>query len=82
MHASQQILKALAENPPEAIMIFKEYEKIIVNFYQVIYWMRPLQALQGIKDRLLQQIQDKDNLRVQIGNMLKELKNDLNEIIE
>ena len=44
--------------------------------------MRPLQALQGIKDRLLQQIQDKDNLRVQIGNMLKELKNDLNEIIE
>ena len=81
MSAAQEMIKGLAENSSEAIAKFKDYERIIVNFYQLIYWMRPLQALESIKHRLQTQIERKEKLRNELQNMLHELKSALSEII-
>ena len=82
MHAAQDMIRALAENPNEAINKFKDYERIILNFAQLIYWMRPIQALQEVKSKLRVQIEGKEQLKTDITHILKDLKNDLGEIID
>jgi len=74
LNAAKHILKALAENPKDAICKFQEYEKIIVNFHQLIYWLRPLQALVEVKNRLKGQIEAKERLRSELMAQLLELR--------
>jgi MED7 protein len=81
MNTAQLLIKSLAENPSEAINRFKDYEKIILNFSQLIYWMRPLQALLEVKSRLVAQTETKEKLRSELISMLHQLKIDLNSVI-
>ena len=79
--AAQKLIKCLAENPSEAIFKLRCYEKIVVNFYQLLYWMRPMQALHDVKSRLLLQIEEKETLRNELLELMQELKQGLLETI-
>lgn len=81
MNAARVLLRALAENPSEALNKFQEYEKITVNFHQLIYWLRPLQALFEVKSKLISQIEAKDKLKSELLVEIQELKEVLGIII-
>lgn len=81
MNAARVLLRALAENPSEALSKFQEYEKITVNFHQLIYWLRPLQALFEVKSKLISQIEAKDRLKSELLTEIQDLKEVLGLII-
>ena len=82
MNTARVLLRALAENPSEAVSKFQEFEKIAVNFHQLIYWLRPSQALLEVKMRLVSQIEGKDRLKNELSEELQELKEQLKFIIK
>lgn len=82
MNCAKDLIQTLADNPLEAIEKFKDYEKILLNFAQLIYWMRPLQALLKVRERLEKQVADKEKLRKEVGDLVKELKNEVFLIAE
>ena len=82
MNAARVLIRALAENPTEAVSKFQEYEKIAVNFHQLIYWLRPSQALLEVKLKLISQIEAKDKLKSELMSELLELKEQLGVIMK
>lgn len=82
MIVAHKIIKALAENPSQAVLLFHEYERITITFHQLLYWMRPLQAMHLVKQKLIQQTENKEKAKNELLNTMQELKEELADIIE
>ncbi|CAG9311832.1 unnamed protein product [Blepharisma stoltei] len=67
------LIKTLAESPMDAPGKFKDYEQIILNFYQLIYWMRPTQCMVEIKNRLRDQISEKEKEKQELKEVLENM---------
>ena len=77
-----ELLKVFEANPLEASSKLKDYEQILLNFYQVIYWMRPMQAISNLKLRLKEQIQDKEEKCSNLLKLMMDLQGACQDITE
>jgi hypothetical protein len=59
LNKSLELLQTLAECPLSAPERLSDYEQVVLNFYQLIYVLRPKQALHTIKTQLQAQITEK-----------------------
>lgn len=59
LNKSLELLQTLADCPLSGPTTIGEYEQVILNFYQLIYALRPKQALHWIKNQLEAQIVEK-----------------------
>lgn len=79
--AALDLIKTLAESPLEAIAKFEKYEQLMLNIYQLVYWMRPMQTIVEIKNKLRVQISEKDKERQELKEELENLKEITHNIV-
>mmetsp|Transcript_8092 Transcript_8092/g.15906 ORF Transcript_8092/g.15906 Transcript_8092/m.15906 type:complete len:122 (+) Transcript_8092:48-413(+) len=60
LNKSLELLQTLADCPLSAPEKLADYEQLVLNFYQLIYALRPKQALYWIKTQIEDQIRDKE----------------------
>lgn len=74
------MIRTLIDNPTEITPRLKDFEQLILNFSQLIYILRPQQALEWLRKRIQQQIEEKNMAYDELLGDLQNLKNELASI--